>query len=111
MNDRLISADAFQRTASERNWDGKITDYQLALVNYLLSIQPTVDAVPVVRCKDCKHNPTDPMGDWPRHGLEFPDDICPAQCDDYWYSWKPQDNFYCAFGERKDNEETKADKR
>ena len=53
MNDRLISADAFQRTASERNWDGKITDYQLALVNYLLSIQPTVDAVPVVRCKDC----------------------------------------------------------
>ena len=40
---------------------------------------PTVDAVPVVRCKDCKHRYSD---SW----CEYVDD---------------DDNFYCARGERK----------
>ena len=41
---------------------------------------PTVDAVPVVRCKDCKHR--------------FEDSWCEYVDDD--------DNFYCARGERKE---------
>ena len=41
---------------------------------------PTVDAVEVVRCKDCKHRYSD---SW----CEYVDD---------------DDNFYCARGERKD---------
>ena len=41
---------------------------------------PTVDDVPVVRCKDCKHRYSD---SW----CEYVDD---------------DDNFYCARGERKD---------
>ena len=41
---------------------------------------PTVDAVEVVRCKDCKHRHSD---SW----CEYVDD---------------DDNFYCARGERKD---------
>lgn len=44
---RLIDADAMRKYAYQRNWDGKITDYHLALVNHLLSRQPTVDAEPV----------------------------------------------------------------
>lgn len=61
---------------------------------------PTVDAVPVVRCKDCKHRPTgDEMED-----LEFPDNRCPCRCEDYWYSWKPSDDWFCPYGERKDGE-------
>ena len=41
---------------------------------------PTIDAVPVVRCKDCKHR--------------FKDSWC--EYADY------DDNFYCARGERKE---------
>ena len=44
---------------------------------------PTVDAVPVVRCRDCKHRYSD---SW----CEYVDD---------------DDNFYCARGERKDGAE------
>ena len=42
--------------------------------------RPTIDAVPVVRCKDCKHR--------------FKDSWCEYADDD--------DNFYCARGERKE---------
>lgn len=59
----------------------------------------TVDAVPV-RCKDCKHRPTGTN----RDDLEFPDNKCPCQCDDFWYSWKPSDDWFCGNGERKDGE-------
>ena len=41
---------------------------------------PTIDAVPVVRCKDCKHRYSD---SW----CEYVDD---------------DDNFYCAMGQRKE---------
>ena len=61
--------------------------------------QPPVDAVPV-RCKDCKHRPIGTN----RDDLEFPDDKCPCKCEDYWYSWKPSDNWFCGNGERKDDE-------
>ena len=52
----------------------------------------------LVRCKDCKHRPTGTN----RDDLEFPDEKCPCQCEDFWYSWKPSDNWYCGNGERKD---------
>ena len=60
----------------------------------LVKRQMTVDAVPVVRCKDCKHRPTGTN----RDDLEFPDDKCPCKCEDYWYSWKPLDNWFCGNG-------------
>lgn len=60
---------------------------------------PTVDAVPV-RCNDCKHRPTGTN----RDDLVFPDDKCPCQCEDFWYSWKPSDDWFCGNGERKDGD-------
>ena len=52
----------------------------------------------IVRCMDCKHRPT---GTGVNHDIEFPDAICPCQCyDDYWYSWMPSDDWYCADGEK-----------
>ena len=54
----------------------------------------------LVRCKDCIHRPTgEEMED-----LEFPDNRCPCRCEDYWYSWKPSDDWFCPYGERKDGE-------
>ena len=50
---------------------------------YDIEAAPTVDAVPVVRCRECKHRYSD---SW----CEYVDD---------------DDNFYCARGERKDGDE------
>ena len=66
----------------------------------VLNNVPAADAISVVRCKDCKHRPTGED----RDDLEFPDDKCPCKCEDYWYSWKPSDNWFCGNGERKDSE-------
>ena len=56
----------------------------------------------LVRCKDCKHRPIMPKDHTDGFDLEFPDNKCPCQCDDGWYSWYPEDNWFCANGERKD---------
>lgn len=68
----------------------------------------------LVRCKDCKYRPhwdesTNPKE---RSGfdLEFPDykegNRCPCRCvDDPWYSFMPEDDFFCADGDRKEQED------
>ena len=63
----------------------------------LLKEQPEI-----VRCKDCKHRPTQTepyktVG----FSLEFPDYKCPCQCSDGYYSWYPEDDWFCANGERR----------
>ena len=59
-----------------------------------------VNWTPLVRCKDCKYMP---IGDGANHDLEFPEDFkCPCQCDDFWYSWKPDDNWFCGNGKRRE---------
>ena len=56
----------------------------------------------LIRCKDCKHRPIG--GEAYKHTLIFPDERCPCNCvDDNWYSWMPDDNWFCGNGER--NEE------
>ena len=53
-----------------------------------LNSAPIIDAVPVVRCKDCKQGEIDDP--------DFPDQYyCRAGC-----GWNNGD-FYCAYGERK----------
>ena len=57
-----------------------------------LNNSPTIDAVPVVRCKDCKQGEIDDP--------DFPDQYyCRAGC-----GWN-NGNFYCAYGERKEGAE------
>ena len=57
-----------------------------------LNFAPTIDAVPVVRCRDCKQGEVDDPA--------FPDQYyCHAGC-----GWS-NGNFYCAYGERKEGAE------
>ena len=58
----------------------------------------------VVRCKDCKHRPKEPDLETYKSSfdLEFPDSRCPCECADGFYSWYPDDNWFCGNGERKD---------
>ena len=87
---RLIDANAlldeFLKQYTKRERDGNLVfaaceikqDFADMISNF-----PTVDAVEVVRCKDCKHRYSD---SW----CEYVDD---------------DDNFYCAKGELKDGDE------
>lgn len=77
--------------------DGGIdANYAIDFLTQLPSVQPDI-----VRCKDCKHRPKKVEDSrW----LEFPDYTCVCQCDDPWYEWMPDDDFYCAYGERRDED-------
>ena len=71
---------------------------------------PTIDAVEVVRCKDCKHRPIKEDADGENYGFNLiePNDgdrLCPCLVSDGWYSWMPKDDFYCGFGERETDHE------
>jgi hypothetical protein len=60
----------------------------------------------IVYCKDCIHRPK--KIDEEDNGvliLEFPDNICPVQCEDTYYSIYPADDFYCAYGKDKEDKE------
>lgn len=58
-----------------------------------LNFAPTIDAVPVVRCRECK------FGDWDSE----PNDamVCMRTKDGFWRSG----NDFCSFGERKEGAE------
>ena len=61
-----------------------VEDILSAVITYL-SEQPTVDAVEVVRCKDCRYCQRDSNGMW---------------CfNDYEHNLQPDD--YCSYGERR----------
>ena len=63
----------------------------------------TSERVNVVRCGECLHRPEfAPEGSENAGDLVFPDDVCPCKVDDFWYSWKPRADWFCANGERRD---------
>lgn len=55
-----------------------------------------------ILCKECKHRPSDPHNEQCGNRIEFPDDVCPCQCGDPWYNYMPEDDWYCASAERKE---------
>ena len=91
MSDLMSKGELFNKLA---------TVHTLGEAYGIIQEMPTVDAIEVVRCRDCKHRPTGTN----RDDLEFPDDKCPCQCDDFWYSWKPSDDWFCKNGEQKDGD-------
>ena len=76
MNDGLISRSALLADLREKG-------FLPAIVQRAIERAPAVDAVPVVRCRDCKNR--------------YEDSWCEYADDD--------DNFYCARGERKEGAE------
>ena len=68
-------------------------------INGLLEKERNPD---VVFCKDCKHRPLKPDDYESGFDLEFPDNICPCQCEDGYYSWYPADHSFCSEGDPKE---------
>ena len=54
---RLIDADAFTIIKVKTKVNGKTVFAEM--MQKVLDTAPTVDAVPVIRCKDCARNPKD----------------------------------------------------
>jgi hypothetical protein len=91
---RLIDADALKSKVQAQEWK-RDPAVMLALdwIYMLINEQPTIDAVPVVRCKECRHYDTtgfpalNPGTGWcNKMGKGIHDD------------------FYCFYGERKESE-------
>lgn len=105
---RLIDADELKTAMDECIYSDR-DRFSTGYAKSFIDNAPTVDAVPVVRCKDCKHRPTKPDDYNPittdGFALEFPDEKCPCQCGDGWYSKYPDDDWYCPIGERKGGDE------
>ena len=100
MADKLISLETLRKEV-ERNFDMQ----DLYLPVHFFDVAENV-AEAVVRCKDCKHRPINIDGN-SVHGyiLRFPDYKCPAQCSDGYYDWFPEDDWFCANGEKKEDTE------
>ena len=60
-------------------------------VRSILHSAKTIDAVPVVRCKDCKH--------W-KFAQHINDNLCHRFDGDPWIPTEPND--FCSYGERKE---------
>ena len=102
---RLIDADTLNYVRVRiYHDDGTIGGYNAVVPSSEIKNSPTVEAIPVIRCKDCKHRPIVIDAEGNGFDYDFPDERCPCQCEDGWYNWMPRDEWYCANGERKDNE-------
>ena len=87
---KLIDADAFLKFITE-GIDVLACQYSEFEIFCMLRRWPAVDAVPVVRCKDCKRCKSDDLGNL----------ICGLTV----YEMEISKNDYCSYGERKDNDE------
>ena len=93
---RLIDADAMKRVYQEVLCShvacidcSFFMDDKYCRFETMLSEAPTINAIPVVRCRECNQGEIDDP--------DFPDEYyCHAGC-----GWNKGD-FYCAYGERKE---------
>ena len=85
---RLIDANAFLKDILTAGIGKTIIEYSESDIGYMIRKRPTVDAVPVVRCRECKY-------------LMFSD--CYGECSKGHLGIVRQDDF-CSRGERKEGD-------
>lgn len=104
---RLIDADYLIYAIEHELWDWGTVDGITATTVLKQTISdikqtPTVDAVPVIRCKDCKH--------WLPHtqfGYDADNEEYHNYCnrhlpDDEFYAFRKEAEDYCSWAERKE---------
>ena len=83
-------------------------EYNIGVRRCMSSVDatPAADVRPVVYCRDCIHRPySSEPGKTSGFAVEAPDRECKCPCfnpDDGWYSWIPDDYFFCGNGERRE---------
>ena len=85
---RLIDADALEKIYSRNSITDIVEVYERTVLQHLKDA-PTIDAVPVVRCKDCRYWDDDRRCNGIRNGLVL--------------DYTDEDDF-CSCGERRDDD-------
>ena len=89
---RLIDSNAFLKDILTDGIGKTIIEYSESDIGYMIRNRTTVDAVEVVRCKDCKYGEVD--------NADFHDQyLCNISGSD----WNCG-NHFCSYGERKDGD-------
>ena len=72
-------------------------------VKGLFDSAPSID---ICFCKECKHRPIKEDADGADYGFNLiapnEQELCPCLVEDGWYSWMPEDDFYCGYGCREE---------
>ena len=87
---RLIDAEALKSYMDECSKESRFRVYY-GYAESFINDAPTIDAVPVVRCKDCKH--------W-KFAQHINDNLCHRFDGDPWIPTEPND--FCSYGERQE---------
>ena len=82
---RLIDADALKSYMDECSKESRFRVYY-GYAESFINDSPTIDAVPVIRCKDCKYHEDEEIG--------------MVYCPNAFGGWVGE-NWFCADGERK----------
>ena len=100
---RLIDANAFLKDILTAGIGKTIIEYSESDIGYMIRKRPTVDAVEVLRCRDCKY-----WGDEAGKS-QCSDGVLFARCKVHNYlidgrhtGWCPTENDFCSYGERKE---------
>ena len=88
---RLIDANAFLKDILTAGIGKTIIEYSESDIGYMIRKRHTVDAVEVVRCKDCKY--------WQDNNDGYPHEECR-----WGHGETPDANDFCSYGERKDGD-------
>ena len=89
---RLIDANAFLKDILTAGIGKTIIEYSESNIGYMIRKRPTVDAVEVVRCKDCKY--------WQDNNDGYPHEECR-----WGHGETPDANDFCSYGEREEGAE------
>ena len=93
---RLIDADAFLKDILTAGIGKTIIEYSESDIGHMIRKRPTIDAVPVVRCRECVH--WKPIGS--KAGNSFSDMEYIGGCEFTKYCRRESD--FCSYGERKE---------
>ena len=93
---RLIDANAFLKDILTAGIGKTIIEYSESDIGYMIRKRPTVDAVEVVRCRDCKH--WKPSGS--KAGNSFSDMEYIGGCE--FTNYYRTESDFCSYGERKE---------
>ena len=100
---RMIDANEFLKDILTAGIGKTIIEYSESDIGYMIRKRPTVDAVEVLRCRDCKY-----WGDEDGK-LQRSDGLLYARCKVHNYlidgrhtGWCPTENAFCSYGERTD---------
>jgi hypothetical protein len=103
------AADAIEALQAEvaryKDAFGRLSKTAVELEQRVFELKEMPKRGEIVRCGDCKYKPhwDERVSEEDRDGFDiiFPVDYkCPCQCDDGWYSWMPDGDWFCADGER-----------